>query len=119
MFTNSNAVLVAVTQVGVIVLGILAAGVSQKIWTDTGIPITAATSFFLNFGFLFLAIPLLWISTAIALRQRPSVPEEIKTLAFWSGSALIVSLAVFELYVIFRPWLNVMSSDFSAPEGME
>lgn len=117
MFSVSNAVLVALAQVGIVVIGILFAGASQKIWTDKGIPITSVTLFFLDFGFLFLAIPLGWISVAMVVRQRRSASDDVKYLAFWSGTALIVSLTVFELYAIFSPWLRVFTAGFGLPAG--
>lgn len=119
MFTTSNAVLVALIQIGVIVIGILAAGVSNKIWTDTGVPVTSAALLLLEYGVALLLIPVVWICSVMAVHQRNSISEETRNLTFWSGTVFIVSLAVFELYAIFSPWLCIFHGGFDAPGGFE
>ena len=77
MFTVANAVLVALVQVGVIVLSILGAGLTSRIFKD--FPLPAVTQFLVHYGFILMAFPLLWITTATWIRIRKDVGEDAKT----------------------------------------
>jgi hypothetical protein len=105
MFTVANAVLVALVQVGVIVLSILGAGLTSRIFKD--LPLPAVTKFLVHYGFILMAFPLLWITTAIWIRIRKDVDEDAKTLVFFCGIGLAVMLLFFGGYGTVKPWLSV------------
>jgi hypothetical protein len=108
MFSIKNAVYVAIMQVGVIVVGVLAAGLCYKAQTDMGVRFPNAFMLLLNHTVIFLAIPLVWITAVLWLRSRPEASDDAKNLAFWSGVLLIIALAIFAFYADVTPWVNIM-----------
>ena len=118
MFTIQNAVIVALLQAGVIVVGVLATGVTLKFWGESlpgeQVPIFAAL--LADYGFLALSIPLVWITLVMRLRRRTDISEDAKALAFWSGVVLLIALIVLIGYGTVRPWLNL---DFGISDGAE
>ena len=108
MFSIKNAVYVAIMQVGVIVVGVLAAGLCQKARIEMGARLPPAYMMFLNHTAIFLAIPLLWIAVVLWVRSRPQESDNIKNLAFWSGILLLIALVLFVFYADVTPWLNIM-----------
>ena len=107
MSTVRNIVLVALMQVGVIVGGVLGAGVSHKWWTSFGIALPPSTLLLMNYGVIALVMPLIWGVCTLRLRQTPEVPEEIKALVFFSGILLLAFLCLIVGYAVLEPWLNV------------
>jgi len=108
MFTVRNAVLIALMQIGVIVTGVLAAGVCNKWWTSTGaIGLPLPTLFLINYGVVALSIPMLWIVAVLQLRRRPEVSDDAKDLAFLSGIILLLVFCIFVGYAVLSPWLQV------------
>lgn len=108
MFSIKNAVYVAIMQVGVIVVGVLAAGLCYKAQTDMGVRFPTAYMLLLNHTITFLAIPLVWITVVLWIRSRPEATEDVKNLAFWSGVLLIIALPIFVFYADVTPWFNIM-----------
>lgn len=86
----------ALAQLGIIFLGILAAGVTAKLWRDaTGMDPRSITLFVLNRGVLLCAIPLVW--AAVTAHVRNNTPNSgIKgTVLLIAGPIIAVVLAVF------------------------
>jgi len=108
MFSIKNAVYVAITQVGVIVMGVLAAGLCYKAQTDMGVRFPTAYMLLLNHAVMFLAIPLVWITVVLWFRSLPDASDDLKNLAFWSGVLLIIALVIFVFYADVTPWFNIM-----------
>jgi len=106
MLTTRNAIKVALMQVGVIVAGILAAGVGYHAASGMGGFVPASTAFLVHFGFLLLALPLAWITAAVRLRNNVTVSDRKKTLTFVVGLALLVALTLFSLYAAGGPWMG-------------
>jgi hypothetical protein len=105
MFTVRNTVLVALMQVGVIVAGVLAAGVSHKWWTTFGARVLPpVTIWLMNYGVITLILPLVWSILVLRLRQRPGVSEDVKNLAFFSGILLLIALCGLIGYAVLEPW---------------
>ena len=107
MFSIKNAVYVAITQVGVIVIGVLAAGLCHKAQADMGVQFPAAYMLLLNHPVVFLMIPLVWITTVLSIRSLPEASEDVKNLAFWSGVLLLILLLIFVVRANVIPWLNL------------
>jgi magnesium-transporting ATPase (P-type) len=108
MFSIKNAVYVAIMQVGVIVVGVLAAGLCYKVWADMEVRLSTAYMLLLNHAVMFLAIPLVWITLVLWIRSRPEASDDVKNLAFWSGVLLIIALVIFVFYADVTPWFNIM-----------
>jgi hypothetical protein len=94
VFTINNAVVVAVLQVGVVVAGCLGAALSFRLTAAQGGLVRLPTLLLLHYWFAFMAMPLLWISTALALRRRGDVSMNAKAMIFWLGVFLLAALVV-------------------------
>lgn len=108
MFTIRNAVLIALMQIGVIVAGVLAAGVCNKWWASMGgggLPLPMLI--LMNYGVIALAIPVVWIVLVLQLRNRSEASEDVKDFAFLSGIILLVAFCIFVGYAVLTPWLQV------------
>ncbi len=106
MLTTRNAIKVALMQVGVIVAGILAAGVGYHAASGMGGSMPASTAFLVHFGFLLLALPVAWIAFAARLQNNAAASDRKKTLTFVVGLALLVGLTLFSLYAAGEPWMG-------------
>ncbi len=114
MFTIYNATLVAVMQVGVIVAGVLASGLWHKFMTDSRMEMPFPASCIYPYGTIGFAIPFMWIICALLLRRRDNVSDGIKSLAFWFGVLILVTLAIFMIYANVSPCFQIsggMSGD--------
>jgi uncharacterized membrane protein YhaH (DUF805 family) len=96
-FTISNAVLVAVLQVGAIVIGCLAAATSYRVAGQFGGPTSLPTVLLIQYWFCFMGVPLVWITAALRMRRRHDVSVEAKGTIFWFGVFLLVALVVLGL----------------------
>ncbi len=108
MFTIRNATLVAIMQVGVIVAGVLAAGLWHKAATADGILIPFPVAFLYSYGSVGFVIPLAWIVVALLLRSRPEVSDEMKRLVFWFGVLVLIALITFVIYANVSPCFRIM-----------
>jgi hypothetical protein len=106
MFSFKNAAYVAIMQLGVIVAGVLAAGLCWKVSTETGIQLPIPTQMLLNHTLIFLAVPLAWITFAMLVRSLSEASDDVKNLAFWSGVFLLVALVFFVIYADVSPFLH-------------
>ena len=86
----------ALAHLGIIFLGILAAGVTSKIWRDaTGMEPRSITLFVLNRGILLCAIPLVWAAVTAHVRNNTQNPGIKGTLLLIAGPIIAIVLAVF------------------------
>ena len=95
-------------QVGVIVAGVLAAGVCQKVWSNDNITMPVPVTMLCRYGVFGFLIPLAWSAGALALYRRPGVSDDIKSVMFWFGVLILIALVVFVIYADVTPWLRVM-----------
>lgn len=108
MFTIRNAALVAIMQVGVIVAGVLGAGLCHKAWSSSGMPMPLPVELLVNYGVFGFSIPLGWAACALSLRSRPEISDDVKNLVFWLGVLLLIALVISVLYADVTPWFRVM-----------
>jgi hypothetical protein len=108
MASIKNIVIVAILQVGVIVMGVLAAGLSYKECLLTGLLMPLPVLTLYRLGFLGLFLPLAWSSCAIVFQLRANASDDLRSLMFGLGILLLLALAVFCLYADISPWLNIM-----------
>jgi EamA domain-containing membrane protein RarD len=86
----------ALAQLGIIFLGILAAGVTSKILRDsTGMEPPSITLFVLNRGILLCSIPLVWAAVTAHVRNNTPNPGIKDTVLLIAGPIIAVVLAVF------------------------
>lgn len=108
MASVRNTVLVALMQVGVIVGGVLGAGVFYKTAAATNLKLPWTILALVTYGGFGLCLPLVWVMVALLIRRRPDVADEVIRLIHWLGIALLIGLACFMVYADATPWFSVM-----------
>jgi len=115
MFTIYNATLVAVMQVGVIVVGVLASGLWHKYASTSNTAMPFPANLLYTYGVIGLVIPILWLLAAVSLRRNQSISDEAKGLVFGTGILLLIALATFVIYAnvapVFHITWNMSSND--------
>src|SRR5262245_45931970 len=94
IFTIHNAVLIALLQVGMIVFGCLGAAMSFRLTSPHGGPMRLPTLLLLDYWLAFMALPLVWITTALVMRRKPEVSFDAKGTVFWLGVVLLAGLGI-------------------------
>jgi hypothetical protein len=107
MFTIYNATLVALMQVGVIVAGVLASGLWHKFAESDNVVIPNLVGWIYSYGTVGFFIPLAWITFAMLVRRSRKISDELKSLTFWLGVAVLVSLAIFMIYANVSPFFRI------------
>jgi hypothetical protein len=107
MFTIRNTVMLAIMQIGVIVAGVLGAGLCHKAWISMGVVMPQPVALLYQFGIAGFLIPLAWSAFALILFHCPKMPDETKDSLFAFGILVLIALAVFVLYADVTPWLNI------------
>lgn len=105
MASIRNTVVVAILQVGVVVAGVLAAGVCHRVWTSHDWAPPALVALLCHYGIAGLLIPMAWAAGAIVLQTRAGVSEDVRVLTFWLGVLALMVLVVFAAYADVSPWL--------------
>lgn len=108
MSSVKNTVLVAIMQVGVIVAGILAAGLVFKAWTHMNAPLPLPAAILVNYGVLGFIIPMIWSIVALWLQNRSEISDDLKNVFFWFGVLILLALGFFVLYADVTPWIRIM-----------
>ena len=106
MSSFRNTVVVALMQIGVIVAGVLAAGLCRKAWLSSGLAMPAPAAMLYNYGVIAFAIPVIWAVLTLSWMRRPEITDEIKGLAFWSGVLVLVLLIGFVWHADVSPWFH-------------
>jgi hypothetical protein len=114
MFTARNAVLLALLQVGVIVGGTLATGITRKLWGDMELPF--ATFFLSNYGVALFTLPLGWITFAMVARLNAKLSDEARDLVFSLGFLILFGLILFEGYAVLNPLGQLCTLEFATIE---
>jgi hypothetical protein len=112
-----NTVVVAIMQVGVIVAGVLAAGLCHRIWISHDWPSPPLVVLLYNYGIVGLLIPLAWAAGAVALQIRAGVSEDVRVLMFWLGVLGLIALVVFAAYADISPWLVFLRDPGNVNDG--
>jgi hypothetical protein len=108
-FTRRNMAIVGLFQVGVIVAGVLAAGVTHKWFTTFNARLPSSTILLAEYGFLALVLPVVWIAVALLALRREDDPdsESVRWLAFLSGIVVLLLLLLGIVYAVVSPWLRL------------
>jgi hypothetical protein len=120
MFSILNLARLAVMQVGVIVVGVLASGLWHRLSISNGMAMPLPAGLLYNYGVAGLLIPLAWLLVALLLRRSSAIPDGVKALAFILGIAMLLGLVVFVIYAdvfpVFHIMWNVRGDDDLPPE---
>jgi uncharacterized membrane protein len=107
MYSVKNAVYVAIMQIGVIVAGVLAAGMWLKVRREMDWAFATPAALLTDHTLIFMAIPLVWVACILFLNQRPAVSEGVNTLALFSGVLVLLGLVVFVVYADVGPFFSI------------
>jgi hypothetical protein len=108
MASIRNVVVVTIMQVAVIVVGVLAAGICHKVFSDHNVAMPSPAALLYWHGVIGLFIPVAWGMGTVVLHLRTNVSDGIKTLAFWLGVLILILITVFVLYADVTPWFQAM-----------
>lgn len=103
MYSFRNTVILAIMQIGIIVAGVLAAGLWHRAWLGTPQEMPLPAAMLYNYGIVGFSIPLVWSISTLALIRRPEVPDETKDGMFWLGVLVLMALIVFIGYADLAP----------------
>ena len=108
MFSVRNVVVVAMMQIGVIVAGVLGAGLWHKFQVANGVHILTATAFLFDHGVFGFVVPVVWSAFILMLNGRQEISDAALFLAFWLGVMLLLGLTMFVIYADFFPFFRTM-----------
>src|SRR5438045_1195670 len=108
MFSVKNAAYVAIMQVWVIVMGVLASGLWYNFSPSSNMQMPFPAALLYDYGIGGFLIPLTWIACALTIRNRSEISDDVKRLAFWFGVLVLVALAVFVVYANVSPFFHIM-----------
>jgi len=105
-FTVRNTVIVALAQVGIIVVGTLAAGAVIK-WYGLGFAgLPVSTVFVAEYGFLILGLPVAWAAIALYLLRHNPDDDGVRWGTFGSGVLVVLLLLVGVWHTAAWPFLR-------------
>ena len=109
-FTARNLVILALVQIGVVTVGILAAGVSVKWMTEFNLcgP-RGELEYICDFGWVALAIPVVWASVALWEFRRETEDDTRKMVLVILGWLLLALLIYGSWHYSVGPWLRLMT----------
>jgi hypothetical protein len=107
-FTTRNVVIVALSQTGVIVIGVLAAGTACRWHTEFNAMPPRAATLMAEYGFLALAVPVVWVIVAMRAKGRNNWPEDTQMFVLYSGLFLLLLLLFFAVYAGVLPWCRLV-----------
>lgn len=108
--TFKNTAILGLIQVGVVVAGVLGAGSTYKAWTTFGIPLTQATRFAADYGFVMLTLPVVWITVAMAVQYRDRTADAPEAVTYASGVLVLLLLLVGAFQAAAMPWVRLFGS---------
>jgi hypothetical protein len=113
-FTVRNTVILALTQVGVIVVGVLGVGAVFKWHATMTVRPPAATTLMVEYGYLALVLPLAWTALALYMLRTIEHDESPGWLVFCSGVVLLLLLLVAVGYSVVAPFLRMFGGSSGA-----
>jgi hypothetical protein len=107
MFSILNSTRLAVMQVGVIVIGVLASGLWRRAAIGNGTVMPPAAGLLYHYGVAGLLVPLAWLIVALLVLRSPAIRDGVKALAFILGIGLLIGLILFVLYADVSPLFGI------------
>ena len=91
-YTARNTAILALTQIGVIVGGVLAAGATVKYYTACNATLPSWTAPVASWGFLALVLPIVWAALALWLLLRGEDHDVARVVTFCWGVFMVALL---------------------------
>jgi hypothetical protein len=110
-FTFRNTAIMGLTQVGLIVIGILGAGMTVKWHRTYDVQPPQATTLVADSGHFALVVPTLWAAGALWLLWAGEDYEGSRYLMFLSGMILVAFLILGILCTVASPWFHLVGGD--------
>jgi hypothetical protein len=105
----TNTAILGLIQIGVVVVGVIGAGVTAHRLGEFGIAIPAWSSTTAAYGWFALAIPVVWITTSMILQHRDEVSDFPEGLTYFSGYLVLLLLIVGAITAVLPPWIQLMN----------
>ncbi len=103
-----NSAILALSQTGLLVVGILAVAASNRLARSLGRPDVEDFLYFMNHGWLLLPLPIVWMSAAGGWLLRRNVSASRESLAYLSGALLLMALASALILEVAEPWRSTL-----------
>jgi len=113
-FSRTRAVMLALAQVWLIVMGTLLSGLMVRFCEATHRLVPLSTAALRHGGILLLLLPLLWIAVAVATALRSDLPDRRKVQAYAAGWLLLVILLVFIGCAVAAPFVHPVAATAAA-----
>ena len=109
-YTTRNLVILALVQIIVITLGVLAAGTCWKCMTQFNMvgPLREL-ELICDFGWLAFALPIIWVTLALWEFRRETEDDTRKVAHILAGVLLVVLLIYGSWHYAISPWVRMMS----------
>lgn len=111
--TYFNTAVVGLLQVCVIVGATLGAGAAYKMRSTLEFPIPGTTQFAVDYGFIVIIVPLLWITIAMALQGRDEPNDGVEVTTFLSGILVLLLLLIGAFQAAIIPLFDALSPSCS------
>ncbi len=109
-----NIAILGLLQVGVVVAGVLGAGVLHKCSNEFGIQLTQPTRFAgSDYGVVAVVLPIIWIVAAMAVQSRNDTEDSPEALTFVSGVGVLILLLIGAYVVAVSPWVRMFCCSFT------
>lgn len=97
-YERKNMVLLGLVQIGVVFEGIACCGLSVRLCGRFGV-----ADFFLNYGALFLIVPVMWMTQAIYYCEKENSTPLREGFFYLAGMLLAVLPALYFFFLAFAP----------------
>jgi hypothetical protein len=106
-FTTRNVIILALVEMGICTLGVLAAAVSLKWHADFRVFQPTGMKYLAAYGWFAMLLPAGWAITALHILRRKEGSEGAKVLAVLAGVLLLAALLLLLWQAVGREWLRL------------
>ena len=103
-----NIVVVALMQIGVIVGGVLAAGLWHQYATINELPMPVPAAILYHYGYLGFLIPIGWSLLTLAALRQSEISDEWKAACFWFGVLILAAIISWVGFANISPFFRIM-----------
>ena len=108
--THKNIAILGLGQIIVVVFGTLFTGLTFKTMNSFGMGIPSFTRFVVEYGFWFLAVPLIWIVGGMIFQFDHRADDAPEAITYCSGWLIFIVFFMAGLNASLTPWLRLCNS---------